>query len=47
MKFRHYRNIYSMGNWYLFGLNLYKDDIGWTLDLIAGKHMFAIKWGNK
>jgi hypothetical protein len=46
MRFRHYRNSDSMGNWYLFGLNLYKDELGWTFDLIVGKHLFAIKWGD-
>ena len=47
MRFTHYRNSDSMGNWYLFGLNLYKDEIGWTLDLITGKHLFALHWGSK
>lgn len=46
MRFRHYDNSHSLGNSYAFGLNLYKDRRGQaTLDLIIGKHVFAVLFG--
>ena len=42
MRFRHYNNSKSMGNYYIFGFNIYKDRNGWTVDLIIGKHVFAL-----
>lgn len=45
MRFRHYRNSDSLGNRYIFGWNIYKDHIGWSMDLIIGKHLFAIYFG--
>lgn len=41
--FRHYRNSDSLGNTYLFGFNLYKDQYRYfTIDLILGKHVFVL-----
>jgi hypothetical protein len=45
MRFRHYKNSGSLGVRYLFGLNIYKDDIGWTIDLIIGRHVFVVLFG--
>ena len=49
MKFRHYNNSETFGNFYIFGLNLYRDGIyfKWTLDLILGKHVFVVLFARK
>ncbi len=48
MKFRHYDNSGSLGNRYIFGLNIYTDGRGrFTIDLILGRHVFALIKGEQ
>ena len=42
IKFKRYNNSDSMGNSYLFGVNLYRYQKSLTLDLILGKHVFVV-----
>jgi hypothetical protein len=48
MRFRHYNQSGSLGNQYLFGLNVYKDHRSQaTIDLIIGRHVFALLIGGR
>lgn len=42
IRFKRYDNSASMGNSYVFGLNLYRYNRQLTLDLILGKRVFVI-----
>jgi len=47
VRFKHYKNSNSLGNKYVFGLNVYKNNRGWNADLIIGKRVFILYWGEK
>jgi hypothetical protein len=43
MRLKFYKNSNSLGNSYVFGLNVYKDSSRrFTIDLILGKRVFAL-----
>lgn len=42
IRFKHYKDSNSMGNGYIFGLNIYRDMFKIiTIDLIIGRHVFV------
>lgn len=46
IRLKHYRDSFSLGNKYTFGLNVYRDTQNRsTIDLIIGKHVFVMLIG--